>query len=56
MSIGKHISLEEARKLKKLERFASANKKLLGDTKAFTDLMGRMAKGSPPTKRKPKAA
>ena len=46
MSIGKHISLEEARKQKKLDRFIKAHK-TTGDKKQFDDLMNNMALKKP---------
>lgn len=42
MSIGKYISLEEARKKKLLERFAKEHPSK-GDKKAFDTLLGNMA-------------
>ena len=45
MSIGKHISLEEARKQKKLERFAKEHP-TKGSKRVFDALLGRMAKNS----------
>jgi hypothetical protein len=55
MSIGKFISLEEARKQKQLERFAKEHPEK-GDRQAFETLLDRMTKGSRPPKRKPRAA
>ena len=46
MSTGKYLSLEEARKKKKLERFAKEHQSE-GDKKSFDDLLDNMAKSSP---------
>lgn len=46
MSTGKYLSLEEARKLKNLDRFAKEHPSE-GDEKAFDELLGRMSKSSP---------
>jgi len=46
MSTGKYISLEEARKHKRLDRFAKAHPSE-GKEKDFDRLLGRMAKSSP---------
>ena len=43
MSIGKHISLEEARKAKQLKRFAKEHP-TKGSKKVFDALLDRMAK------------
>ena len=43
MSIGKHISLEEARKKKLVKRFCKEHPSK-GDEKAFDELFQRMAK------------
>lgn len=53
MSRGKHLSLEEARKLGKLDRFAKEHPSE-GDAEKFDRLFDAMAKGEPP-KTKPKA-
>lgn len=53
MSIGKHISLEEARKQKKLERFAKEHPSE-GDKVLFEKLFDAMARGK--SKKPPKAA
>lgn len=45
MATGKHISLEEARKAKKLDRFCKAHPST-GDEDAFDELFMRMAKSS----------
>ena len=45
MAQGKHLSLEEARKAKKLDRFA-AEHPTKGSRKAFDALLHRMAKRS----------
>lgn len=44
MSIGKYISLEEARKQDKLKRFIKEHPSK-GDEKEFDSLLGRMVKG-----------
>lgn len=46
MSIGKHISLEEARKQQLLERFANAHPSE-ADKRKFDQLLDRMAKKKP---------
>ncbi len=46
MSRGKYLSLEEARKLKKLDRFAKEHPSK-GDKRAFHSLLDRMAKNLP---------
>ena len=46
MSIGKYLSLEEARKKKMLERFAKEHPSK-GDQKAFDGLLNNMAKNKP---------
>jgi hypothetical protein len=52
MAVGKYLSLEEARKLKKLERFAKEHPSE-GDADQFEDLLKAMADGnSRPPKRK----
>ena len=43
MARGKYLSLEEARKLKKLDRFAKEHP-TKGDKKLFDKLLNRMAK------------
>lgn len=43
MAIGKHISLEEARKKKLIKRFCKEHPSK-GDEKAFDELFERMAK------------
>lgn len=48
MSVGKYLSLEEARKKKLLERFAKEHPSK-GDQKAFDELLSNMA-----LKKKPK--
>ncbi len=45
MAHGKYLSLEEARKAKKLDRFADEHP-TKGSKKAFDDLLTRMAKSS----------
>jgi hypothetical protein len=52
MSRGKYLSLEEARKAKQLDRFAKEHP-TEGDKKEFDDLLGRMARDEP-TSKKPK--
>lgn len=47
MSTGKYLSLEEARKAKKLDRFAKEHPST-GDGARFDDLLGAMAKGEAP--------
>jgi hypothetical protein len=44
MSIGKYLSLEEARKQNKLKRFIKEHPSE-GNEKTFDKLLGRMAKG-----------
>ena len=51
MSRGKHLSLEEARKLKQLDRFAKEHPST-GDHKRFERLLDAMTHGEPPAKRK----
>ncbi len=51
MSIGKYISLEEARKHKKLERFAKEHPSE-GDLKKFKKLLEKMSKSKTPVKGK----
>lgn len=46
MSRGKYLSLEEARKLKQLDRFAKEHPSQ-GDKGRFDDLLDTMAKGKP---------
>ncbi len=46
MAIGRYISLEEARKHKKLDRFAKAHPSK-GDKNKFKKLMNEMVKKSP---------
>jgi hypothetical protein len=46
MSRGKYLSLEEARKLKQLERFGKEHPSQ-GDEKKFDDLLDAMAKDKP---------
>lgn len=53
MSQGKHLSLEEARKLKKLDRFAKEHHSE-GDADAFEALLEAMAKGEKKTPPAPK--
>ena len=48
MAVGKHLSLEEARKLKKLDRFAKEHQSE-GDAEAFDALLDAMAKGDEKT-------
>ena len=50
MATGKYLSLEEARKQGKLERFAREHPSK-GDEKAFDSLLDRMVKNKP-TKKK----
>lgn len=52
MSVGKYLSLEEARKKKLLERFAKEHPST-GDERAFDAMLGNMAAGKP-TAKKPK--
>ncbi len=47
MARGKYLSLEEARKLGKLDRFAKEHP-TKGDAEAFNVLLDAMAKGKPP--------
>lgn len=47
MSRGKHLNLEEARKLGHLDQFAKEHH-ATGDADAFERLAKRMAKGKPP--------
>ncbi len=47
MSRGKHLSLEEARKLGRLDQFCAEHQSE-GDAEAFTRLLDAMAKGRPP--------
>ena len=51
MSRGKYLSLEEARKLKRLPRFAKEHPSE-GDGKKFDELFRAMAGGKPPAKRR----
>ena len=53
MSIGKYISLEEARKDGKLERFAAEHPST-GDEPLFDGLLGAMVEGPPPEKKSEK--
>jgi len=46
MSRGKYLSLEEAQKAKKLDRFCKEHP-TEGDEKAFDELLDRMAKNLP---------
>jgi len=46
MSQGKHLSLEEARKMELLERFAKEQPSV-GDKESFDQLLERMAKSNP---------
>jgi stalled ribosome rescue protein Dom34 len=46
MSTGKHLSLEEARKQGKLDRFAKEHE-AKADKEAFEELLDRMAKNLP---------
>ncbi len=50
MSRGKHLSLEEARKLGKLDQFAKEHE-AEGDEKAFDDALKRIAQGRTSTKK-----
>ena len=50
MARGKHLSLEEARKAGKLDRFAKEHPST-GDAGAFGELLDGMAKGKKPTRR-----
>jgi len=47
MSLGKHLSLHEARKRGKLDRFAKENP-AIGDREAFDKLLSAMASGKKP--------
>jgi hypothetical protein len=47
MATGKYLSLEEARKKKRLDRFAKEQPSK-GDKGMFNELLDRMAKGEPP--------
>lgn len=47
MAQGKYLSLEEARKLGKLDQFAKEHP-TKGDAKAFGTLLDAMTKGMPP--------
>ena len=53
MARGKYLSLEEARKMGKLDQFAKEHP-ATGDANAFDGLLDAMAKGEPPTQRKAK--
>ena len=53
MSIGKYISLEEARKKKKLDLFAKAHPSK-GDAKRFNELFMNMALNRPTEQKPPK--
>ena len=46
MSTGKYLSLEEARKQGKIDRFAKEHK-TVGDRKAFEGLLDRMTRNLP---------
>jgi len=46
MSRGKYLSLEEARNLKKINRFCKEHP-TKGDEKTFDELLDRMAKANP---------
>jgi len=51
MSIGRYISLEEARKKKKMERFIKAHPSK-GDKAKFENLLGAMSRGKTKTRSK----
>jgi hypothetical protein len=51
MSRGEHLSLEEARKLKQLDRFAKEHPSE-GDERQFDRLLDAMASGKPPKARR----
>lgn len=51
MSRGKHLSLEEARKAGKLDRFAKEHPSK-GDRKRFERLLNAIVHGEPPSKKK----
>ena len=53
MARGKYLSLEEARKMGKMGRFAKEHP-ATGNAGAFDGLIDAMAKGEPPTPRKAK--
>ncbi len=53
MSRGKHLSLSEARKSGKLERFGKEHPSV-GDAEAFEKLLKAMATGKKPKKPQPK--
>ena len=53
MSIGRYISLEEARKKKKMERFIKAHPSK-GDKAKFENLLGAMSRGKTKTRSKGK--
>lgn len=53
MSVGKHISLEESRKQKKLDRFTKEHQSE-GDEAAFDALLDAMSKGEKKTPAAPK--
>lgn len=57
MARGKYLSLEEARKMKRLDRFCKEHHSV-GDKKLFNRLLDAMAHDGPPstTRRKPKSS
>lgn len=52
MSRGKHLSLEEARNAKQLDRYAKEHPSV-GDEESFDQLLERMAKSKPEQKTVP---
>ena len=54
MARGKYLSLEEARKLGKIDQFCK-ERPSRGDRDRFDRLFEAMAHGGPPTRKKPKA-
>ena len=54
MARGRYLSLEEARKSGKLDRFCKEHPSS-GDWNTFNRLFDAVAHGEPPTRRKPKA-
>ncbi|MGE0650508.1 MAG: hypothetical protein AB7P12_01985 [Alphaproteobacteria bacterium] len=52
MAVGKYLSLEEARRLGKLQEFAKEHE-ATGDGKVFDELFKRMASGEKPKKGTP---
>lgn len=54
MSRGKHLSLEEARRFGKIDRFAKEHQSV-GDRKRFAHLLDAMVHGEPPASKKKQA-